>query len=211
MARMILASRVLPALHALRRGLSRRHRDPASPKWRIAYIPAADDHELSRWFRPLVRLAMRLNGFRVRTVDLATTMRDEVKRSLAASDVIWVGGGNSFHLLHELKRSGAGRVIASLVHAGKPYVGVSAGAVVAAPDISYIEPMDDRAVAADLDDTAGLNLVDFRVIPHLDHPFMGRAARLIASLERRRGHVTHVLEDAWTVVVNDAKVLIHRR
>ncbi|MCO6557916.1 MAG: Type 1 glutamine amidotransferase-like domain-containing protein [Bifidobacterium sp.] len=210
MARMILASSVLPALRTLRRGLSRRHRDPASPKWRIAYIPAADDHELSRWFRPLVRLMMRLNGFRVRTIDLATTMRDEVKRSLAASDVIWVGGGNSFHLLRELRRSGAGHVIASLVHDGKPYVGVSAGAVVAAPDISYIEPMDERGVVAD-GDTAGLNLVDFRVIPHLDHPFMGRAARLIASLERQRGHVTHVLEDAWTVVVNGAKVLVHRR
>lgn len=210
MARMILASSVLPALRALRRGLSGRHRDPASPKWRIAYIPAADDHELSRWFRPFVRLMMRVNGFRVRTIDLATTMRDELRHVLASSDVIWVGGGNSFHLLRELKRSGAGRVIASLVHDGTPYVGVSAGAVVTAPDISYIEPMDERGAVAD-GDTTGLNLVDFRVIPHLDHPFMGRAARLIASLERRQGHATHALKDAWTVVVNGAKVLVRRR
>ena len=55
---------------------------------------------------------------------------------------------------------------------GKPYIGESAGAVVTGPDIGFLDAMDPRSAAPDLDSTTGLGLVDFRLLPHLDsEPF----------------------------------------
>ena len=58
--------------------------------------------------------------------------------------MIFVGGGNTFFLLQELKRSGADKIIAQEVAKGKFYIGESAGAIAACPDIGYSAVMDVR-------------------------------------------------------------------
>ena len=74
----------------------------------------------------------------------------------------------------------ADTIITEAVTNGKPYIGESAGAVVAGPDIGYIRDMDDAKAAPLLHDSRGLGLVDFRVVPHCHGPFLGRKAAKIA-------------------------------
>ena len=63
---------------------------------------------------------------------------------------------------------------------GKPYIGESAGAVVTGPDIGFLDAMDPRSAAPNLDSTAGLGLVDFRLLPHLDsEPFADVTGRIL--------------------------------
>lgn len=87
---------------------------------------------------------------------------------VAESDAVAVGGGNTFHLLHEMHRLGLTGAIREGVRSGKPYCGWSAGSNVASPtirttnDMPIIEPPSFEA----------LDFVSFQINPHyLDaHP-----------------------------------------
>ena len=49
---------------------------------------------------------------------------------------------------------------------GKLMVGESAGAIVCAPTITYIEPMDKKPPEYSQQDDAGLGLVKYYILPH---------------------------------------------
>lgn len=120
-------------------------------------------------------------GLNVCLLDISAAGSNEITAKLLNSDIIYIGGGNTFYLLQELKRSGADKLIKKQVLLGKAYIGESAGAVVAAPRIDYIEDMDKRDAAPNLRDCSALGLVDFYPLPHMNSfPFI-RASRMIAE------------------------------
>src|SRR3989344_8018960 len=69
-------------------------------------------------------------------------------------DVMYVCGGNTFYLMDKLRKTGFDKKITDFVNSGKVYVGVSAGSVIAGPDISIASPFDPNDV--DLKDMKGL-------------------------------------------------------
>lgn len=83
---------------------------------------------------------------------------------LSNYDVIYVCGGNTFYLMYYLKNTGFDKKIIELVNAGKVYVGVSAGSVIAGPDISIAGPFDENEVG--LKDTKGLGFINKAICPH---------------------------------------------
>lgn len=147
------------------------------------------------------RRVWRRLGFEVDELDFARQSPRELVRRLRDDDLIFVGGGNTFFLLQELRRTGAADVIVERVHDGVPYVGESAGAVVAARDIGYIAPMDRRDKAPGLSDDRGLGLVDWFVVPHMRGPLLGRAASAIAARHE---------DDPWFVPITDRQAILVR-
>ncbi len=120
-------------------------------------------------------------GLNICLLDISAAGSNEISAKLQNSDIIYIGGGNTFYLLQELKRSGADKLIKKQVLLGKAYIGESAGAVVAAPCIDYIEDMDKRDAAPNLKNCSALGLVDFYTLPHMNSfPFI-RASRMIAE------------------------------
>lgn len=145
-------------------------------------IPTAAKAEggSSIYIRKQHRVLERL-GLNICVLDISVAESNEIMAKLLNSDIIYIGGGNTFYLLQELKKSGADKLIKKQVLLGKAYIGESAGAVVAAPCIDYIEDMDKRNAAPNLRDCSALDLVDFYTLPHMNSfPFI-RASRVIAE------------------------------
>lgn len=150
---------------------------------RVVFIPTAS--AVGPWgpvHSALSKRALQRLGFEVEQLDVEDVpsgSAERVTRSIAEADYIYVGGGNTFFLLQELRRTGSDRAIIEQVRAGMPYIGESAGSVITAPDIGYIKLMDRTDKAPDLTDYAGLGLADFRVVPHHHAAAMGHAAQRI--------------------------------
>ena len=87
-------------------------------------------------------------------------------RAIEQAEIIFIGGGNTFRLLYELHRNQMIEPIRRAVRAGTPYIGSSAGSIVACPslkttkDMPVIQPFSFEA----------LNLVPFQVSPHYLDP-----------------------------------------
>jgi len=61
-------------------------------------------------------------------------------------------------------------------------IGESAGAIVCAPTITYIEQMDKKPKNYSQEDDAGLNLIDFYVLPHyLTMPYRKASKKITAD------------------------------
>lgn len=127
--------------------------------------------------------ALRRLGCVLDPVELSVTLRREVRDRLRRADILFVTGGNTFFLLQEIRRTGAAPLIAEHVAAGKPYLGASAGSMVLAPDITYVQLMDDPRVAPGLDgDFTALGIVPFSVVPHhAGFPFRRATRRILAT------------------------------
>lgn len=112
------------------------------------------------------------------------TVRDlpapEIDRALAELDAVYVASGSTFALLEALRTCGADRILVDRVRAGLPYIGSSAGSIVAGPDITPASLMDDPADGPALTSFTGLRLVDHTVIPHADGKLPPYPPELIA-------------------------------
>lgn len=95
---------------------------------------------------------------------------DDIKDKLGEADVILMGGGNTQYLLQELQDTGADAVIRDLVRDGTWYVGKSAGAIVAGPDINPRGFFLDSMATRKLNDTTALDLTPVYPLPHIDTP-----------------------------------------
>ncbi len=173
----------------------------------VTYIPtAAIAEEIEGMAQEETKMLERL-GLAVDDLEVSTAPRERIEESLTKSDMIFVGGGNTFFLLQELKKSGADQILIREVNKGKLYVGESAGAVVAAPDIGYSAQMDCPGKAPELTEYSGLGLVDFYVVPHLGNEDMGEGAERI--IEKYSGTLDlKVITDYQAILVEDDEIKI---
>lgn len=137
----------------------------APERVRVVFVPTAGscfpdaawiDRERS-WFTS--------NGFPVRDLELVDASPSSVDAALRAADLVYVAGGNTYFLLYHMQQT---RFWDAISNTGIIYVGVSAGAIVAGPDIAHIADLDDRALAPGLTDTTGAGIVKDRILPHYD-------------------------------------------
>ena len=143
----------------------------------VTYIPTAGIAEEIEGMIEDETNTLESLGLTVDVLDVSTATYDSIVSTLTKNDIIFVGGGNTFYLLQELRRSGADKIVAQEVNKGKLYIGESAGAVIACPDIGYCSGMDSPEKAPDLTDYTGLGLVDFYIVPHIGNEEMGEAAK----------------------------------
>lgn len=135
---------------------------------RLGYI---DDAQAAFAEAPFVR-AERDSVAKLGHEIVRITVRDldptEFERVLEGLDAVYVASGSTFALLEGLRVSGCDEPLVRFVRAGLPYVGSSAGSIIAGPDVTPASLMDDPADGPTLTDLAGLGLVEQPVIPHAD-------------------------------------------
>lgn len=146
---------------------------PKPPQeYKVVFIPTASKIYTSAPWIEEDRNELLSLGFSVKDLNIESSSHAEVKTAIAESDVIFVGGGNTFYLLEHAKKSGFIEIAKQAVKDGAIYIGSSAGSVLASPDIRYVESFDDPSEAS-LRDTRGLGLVSFSVLPHAGNPEYG--------------------------------------
>lgn len=77
---------------------------------------------------------------------------------------VFVGGGHTFTLLDKLQEHGGLEAIREAVNNGLPYMGSSAGTVIASPTIKTTNDMCGQK--KDIIDTRSLGLINFQINPH---------------------------------------------
>ena len=92
-----------------------------NPNATIAFIPFASADNDYEEYTSKVRAAL------LPTYNILTVTNDNATAAIEAADVIMVGGGNTFKLLHDLYTTGALQLIKQKVKSGRPYIGWSAG------------------------------------------------------------------------------------
>ena len=170
----------------------------------ILFIPTAANVEEYRGYVDEGIAALKEMGCVVAILDVATTPHNESVQAIKNSDCLCVSGGNTFFLLQELKRNGLLDLTKQKVQDGIPYIGESAGAIIACPDIAYNQIMDDKTVATELTDYSGMDLVDYYVLPHNgEFPFVETTAQTIKVYGEKINLVP--LNNSQAVVVEGKK------
>ena len=147
---------------------------------KILFIPTAANVKEYRGYVDEGIAALKENGYDVTVLDVATAPHSKSVQVIKNSGCLCISGGNTFYLLQELKRNGLLNLIKQRVQDGMLYIGESAGAIIACPDISYNQIMDDKAVATELTNYSGMGLVDYYVLPHNgEFPFVETTAQTI--------------------------------
>lgn len=132
---------------------------------RLVFIPTASEVEKGdlSWLDE-DRQALKDAGFLVEDYSVTGKNQDQIYKKLEGIGSICIGGGNTYYLLSQVQRSGFDKIVKLLIKKGLIYIGSSAGALLAGPNIET--SLDDPKTVPELVDYAGLNLVDVAVRPH---------------------------------------------
>ena len=127
-------------------------------------------------------LLFRIPRASVTEIDISTEAYSTIQAVFEDADVIYFTGGNSFFLMDRLRKTGTDGLLKKELANGKLMIGESAGAIICAPTIQYIEQMDEKPEDYSQEDNEGLDLIDFYVLPHyLTAPFKKITERIIAE------------------------------
>lgn len=146
----------------------------------VTFIPTASIVEKVVFYVASGKKALEKLGLKVDILEISTAESEEINTKLRNNDFIYVTGGNTFFLLQELKRTGADKIIAEEVNAGKVYIGESAGAMITSPNVEYATAMDSVKKAPNLENFDALGLVPFYTVPHYTNsPFQKVAQKIV--------------------------------
>jgi len=128
---------------------------------KVAFIPTASLREGYTGYVGSARKLFKKLGAIVTEIDISTEAYSTIQSVFEEADVIYFTGGNSFFLMDQLRKTGTDGLLKKELANGKLMIGESAGAIICAPSIQYIEQMDEKPEDYSQEDDAGLDLIDF--------------------------------------------------
>lgn len=163
----------------------------------VAFVPTAAFVEAGdkTWF---VKQFTDLQRFGFGAIDIIepSLPYTEWRERLAASDVIFVSGGNTYFLLDQARKSGFVEWLKTDL-GNRVYVGSSAGSILVTPTIAIAANGDQNI--ANLQDVSGVGLVDFEILPHVPGDISIAAAEVYAATTNR---TFYALDDQSAIVVD---------
>lgn len=174
------------------------------PYKKLAYIPTAATHDSEQqpYFRDVVKKQFAAHGIQCEYLDIAAASAQQIKTIIDKSDIVYVGGGNTFYLLEKMKAVNFKHLLQGFFQKGGLYIGSSAGSIVTCPEIKYAAEVDDPKIAR-LSNTAGLNLINLLLVPHIDHKEYGAACRKICADLKNQNSLVVGLKDNQALYVQD--------
>ncbi|HPG26508.1 MAG TPA: Type 1 glutamine amidotransferase-like domain-containing protein [Myxococcota bacterium] len=138
-------------------------------------------------------------------------LRRATLAALRASDVVYLSGGNTFHFLHHLRRSGMLEALRRFALRGGVVAGLSAGGILMTPDIGLAGyppfDRDEDEIGLSKRDRRALGLVGFDFFPHYRRSSRLREALLRYS--RRSTRPLYACRDGSGIVVEQDRFTAH--
>lgn len=177
----------------------------------VTFIPtAAIPDKLDFHIRYSKELLAKM-GLIVDELEISTATYSEIVKKLETNDYIYVAGGNTFFLLQEMNRTGAGNLIKTQINTGKLFIGESAGAILVAPDIEYSKDTDNALMAPNLKSFKALNIVDFYPVPHYDDASLKEAVEIVISKYGTKLPLVPFSNSQAILVIGQEKQIVSKR
>ena len=171
---------------------------------RVVYITTATNvyaDENKGWFFEEMQAFQDL-GIQLIKYDIKEKSAHSVTDLIKDADAVCVTGGNTFYLLEHMQKCNFKAAITAYLKSGGLYIGCSAGSIVTCPTIDYITDMDDPR-EANLTDYAGLGLVPFNIVPHIDHPKFSAVAKEVIQKYNNAQIPLIALRDNQAIIISD--------
>ncbi|HIF93007.1 MAG: Type 1 glutamine amidotransferase-like domain-containing protein [Myxococcales bacterium] len=137
--------------------------------------------------------------------------RSRAAKALLESDVVYLSGGNTFHYLMHLRRSGLFSALRQFADRGGVLAGLSAGAILATPNIGLAAyppfDRDENNVELPKSRWGALDLVDFEFFPHFRVSRKIRDAMLFYSEQSK--FPVYACRDGSGIVVEGDRFTAH--
>jgi dipeptidase E len=175
---------------------------PAS-EIKVGFVPTAANVEEGNkidWYVPQITNLTKYGFAWMDIVDISAVAVDWQKR-LGQVDVVLMSGGNTFHLLDQVRKTGFGSWMSDHLDA-KVYVGISAGTIIATPgiEVSTIPPSDENLPS--LTDLSGMGWVDFEIEPHCNAERFETMKKYATDKHRK----VYAIDDQTAIKVADGEV-----
>lgn len=175
---------------------------------RMAFIPtAANVEDDTLWLEDDIN-NLKATGVKLVMADIEKLPRNEWLPILKSSQIICIGGGNTYHLLKWVRQSGLIDVLPGLLK-DRVYMGISSGSMIVGPDVKSNEEIYSEEVGGKINDLSGLKYVPFAVVPHLNSPDF-KKARLgtIEEFAKTIKYPVYALDDNTAVTVVDGEIKV---
>ena len=175
----------------------------------LAFIPTASNVEEGDkgWLVDDMNNAKKLGFSSFDIVDLSALAREMWEKRLRAVDIIMVGGGNTFHLMYWMNKSGLSEILRDLLKT-KVYVGISAGSMVMAPSLALSQSakLYYEDIGTDKMDE-GLGFVNFQVRPHLNSEWFPKVRdEYLKELAKGIKDPIYAIDDDTAIQVDGGKI-----
>ncbi len=178
----------------------------------LAFIPTASNVEQGDKKEWLIKDLIDLKNLNLKSisiVDISAVERKIWEPQLMEADVLFFEGGNTFHLMEWVDKSGLEKILPELLKT-KVYVGVSAGSMILSPDL-LLNTLQ-KLYKEDLKRTENMNgikFVDFYVLPHYNNShFSKRTKENVLEATKDIKSKIYALDDNSAIEVIDGNTKI---
>ena len=126
---------------------------------------------------------------------------------LEAADVLIFSGGNTFHLMYWIKKSGLANLLSDLLKT-RVYVGISAGSMVTTKNLGLSQ--SKKLYYEDLKgnpNEEGLGFFNFHFRPHLNSPDFPKVRReTLEKMAKELSSPLYAIDDQSALKIDDGKI-----
>ena len=174
----------------------------------IAFVPTAANLERGDkvWLIDDLVNLKKQNFKSIDIIDISALEKEKWLEGFKSADVLFFSGGNTFHLMYWVEKSGLKKLLPDLLKT-KVYAGISGGSCIVGPKVlTFIQEFfPDEENEHNVVD--GLALVPFHICPHLNSTwFKDLREEKIRKLARSTKESTYVIDDQCAIKVIDDKV-----
>ena len=179
-----------------------------SEEIKIAFIPTASNvEEGDKGWLIDDYINLKKQKYCVDIVDISAVTQDIWKPRIESANVLFLGGGNTFHLMYWVKKSGLDKMLPKLLE-DKVYAGISAGSCIAGPTI-YNSVQNLFGEKYNLQIEKGLGLVNLQLIPHLNSDYFPKIReQYLEEAAKDLKEPVYAVDDNSAVVVDSDKITV---